>query len=89
MTDFSIEVVLEMFFLFFSNSNCKFGAKTLIWRLYTATKALFIVKKMELINKYEFVEAGLDKNANIFIVYIIILEARELAMSMHIFELYY
>lgn len=41
---------------------------------------------MELVNKREFVEAGIDKNGNIFVVHVAVLEALELVMSIQPLE---
>lgn len=71
-------------FLSFSNLNWEFGAKKLAWRSSTITEALYIAKRVELIEKYEFAKVALNKNANIFVVYIAALEAPQSAMSLHL-----
>lgn len=86
LADTSIEVVLGMFFLSLSKSNWKFGAKKLTWRSYTATEIFFITKKVELINKHKFSEVVLDKNTNMLILHIAILEAPESTMSIHLLQ---
>lgn len=53
--------------------------------LYIIAKALLIAKKVELINKCEFVKVALDKNVNTFIVHVTTLETPESAMSIHFF----
>lgn len=72
-----------MLFLSFSNSEKEFGAKKLTWRSYTVTKVLSTAKRVELINKREFVETALDKNANIFAIHITALKALESAILMY------
>lgn len=52
--------------------------------LYTVAELLPISKKVELINKCEFIKTELNENANIFVVYVGALEAPESAMSMHL-----
>lgn len=79
----SIKVVLEIFFLPFTNSNWEFDTKKLTWRSYIVAEALLTAKKVELINKYEFVKSELTKNSNTFIVYVATLEAPQSAMLMH------
>lgn len=54
MTNTSMEIILEILFLSFSNADLKFDAKKLIWRLYTTTEVLPTSKSVELIKKYEF-----------------------------------
>lgn len=59
-----------MHFQFFSNANLEFGAKKFTQKLYPTAEVLPIVKKVELINKYKFVEMALEKNPNTFVTYI-------------------
>ena len=47
----SIEVVLRMLFLTFSNANIQFAEKELTWRSYTTAEALSTIKWVELIDK--------------------------------------
>ena len=65
-----IEVVLRMLLLTFSNANIQFAEKELIWRSYTAKKALSITQKVELINKKKFAKTALDENIKAFLVHI-------------------
>lgn len=69
-----MEVVLEMSFLAFSNTNFQFGSEKLMWGSYTAVKALPIANRVELINKKKFVKVALDENFKTFMVYIATLE---------------
>ncbi len=80
LADTSIEVVLGMPFLAFSNADIQFGAEELTWRLYTATEALPTARKVELIDKHEFAKAALDENSETFVVHIAALEAPEPAV---------
>ena len=70
MTDFNIEVVLEMSFLILSNANIKFAQKKLTWRFYTTAKALSTIKQVEIIDKKEFTKAALDKNDKAFVMHV-------------------
>ena len=62
-------------FLTFSNTNIQFAKKKLIWRFYTAAKALPTTKQVELINKKEFAKAALDDKSETFVVHVAALEA--------------
>ena len=66
----SLEVVLEMSFLIFSKANIWFAEQELVWRIYTAAEALPMIKKVEIIDKKEFVAAVLNANDEIFMVHI-------------------
>lgn len=44
LVDISMEVVLEMSFLFLNNANLQFSAKKLIWSLYITVEALPTIK---------------------------------------------
>lgn len=78
-----MEVVFEIYFISFSNWDSEFDTKKLILRLYTIAKAMLIAKIVELINKREFVEAVLEKNASNFVVHVAALEVLESAMSVY------
>lgn len=62
-------------FLIFSNVNKQFGEKELEWRSYITIKTLSTAKKMEFINKREFIAVVLDKNAKMFMVHVVTLLA--------------
>ena len=66
----SMEVVLGIFFLTFSNANIKFAEKELTWRSYTAKEALLTTQRVKLIDKNEFAKAALDENIEAFMVYV-------------------
>lgn len=66
-----MEVVLEMSFLSISNANVKFvELEKLIWRFYITAEVLSTAIQVKLINKRKFVKAALDKNSEIFVIYI-------------------
>ena len=71
----SIEVILRMPFLTFSNADIQFAEKELTWRSYTAAEALPTTKRAELINKKEFAKAALDEESKTFMVFVAALKA--------------
>ncbi len=75
LVDTSMEVVLGMPFLSFSNANVEFvKLGKLTWRTYTAAEALPTTSWVELINKRELARAALDKNSETFVVHVSALE---------------
>lgn len=70
IADTSINIILRIFFLIFSNENIHFIKKKLIRRFYITIKTLLTIKKVQLINKKEITKIALDKNIEIFIIYI-------------------
>lgn len=48
--DTSMEVVLGLPFLTLSDANIRFAGKELVWRSYTAAKALPTIQRVELID---------------------------------------
>ncbi len=87
LADTSMEVVPRVPFLYLSNADVDFGAVELIWRLYTAAEALSTTRRMELIDKKEFVKAALDENSETFVVNMAALEASKPAkMPIHHFR---
>ena len=69
LVDITIEVVLRMPFLTFSNVDIQFIAKKLTWRSYTVEKALPTTQMIELIDKKKFAKSTLDKNIKAFVVH--------------------
>lgn len=81
IADTSIEdIVLEILFLTFSNTNIEFNAQSFIWRSYSTAKALSTTRQVELIDKPKFVKIVLNKNSEIFIVYVAALKFSKLAI---------
>lgn len=62
LTHISLQIVLEIPFIFFNNANVSFLRKKLSWRSYTAAEALLITKLVEVIDKKKFAKEVLDKN---------------------------
>ena len=77
-----MEVVLGIPFLTLSNTDIQFPEKQLIWRSYSTAEALFTTKRVELINKKEFVKAALDKKSETFVVHVLTLQVPE--MTIHL-----
>ena len=76
LADISMEVVLGMFFLTFSNVDVQFAEKELIWRTYTTKEALPTIRWVEIINWNEFAKTALDKNVEAFVVHVSSLGSR-------------
>lgn len=72
----SIEVVLEILFLFFRNANVKFNTKNLTWRKY------IIVEVIPIVNKYKFMEISLNRALETFLIHVVSLVAHVLIMTM-------
>ena len=88
LADTSIEVVLEMPLLFFDNVDIKFAElKKLTWKTYTINEALSIISWVKLIDKRKFAKVALDKNSEIFLVYVANLK-RPITMSFYLSKTY-
>lgn len=85
LADISMEIVLGMQFLFFSNADFHFYIGELTRRSYTMTKALAITSLVKLINKWEFAKTASNKNAGTFVVYVTTLEVLT-AISIHFYR---
>ena len=70
LANIGLEMVLGMFFLNLSKGNIWFAKRELVWRTYTAAEALPTTRKMEIIDKREFVAVALNANNEIFVVYV-------------------
>lgn len=68
LADINIEVVLEIFFLIFKNTNIYFVKKKLISKFYTTAKALHTIKQIKIINKKSFAKKALNKNVKILVL---------------------
>lgn len=72
-------MVLGIPFLFFSHANIYFDTKKLINKTYPNLKTIFTIKQVELIDKYKFVKATLNKSSQTFLIHLTVLEALESA----------
>ena len=79
-----MEVVLRMPFLALNNADIQFAEKELIWRSYTAAKALPTTKRVTFINKKEFAKAALDEESETFVVHVTALEALLAEIAIHL-----
>lgn len=84
LAETSMKMVLEMFSLALSNANVKFDARQLLWRKYIVAKAIPAAKRVELIDKYEFVETAFDKALEMFVIHIAVLEVPVFVMTVHL-----
>ena len=64
-----MEVVLEMLFLTLSNANIRFAEWELVWRTYSAVKALLMTRRVEIIGKKEFTAAALNEEDKTFVLH--------------------
>ena len=80
LADISMEVVLSMPFLNFSNADVEFAEKEFTWRTYTTKKAFPTTRWVEIIDRKDFTEAALDENVEAFVVHVSSLESR---MTIH------
>lgn len=67
LADTSIEVISRMSLLTLFGAVIQFAEKGLIWRSYTAAKALPITQRVELIDRREFAAVTLDKTEETFL----------------------
>lgn len=79
----SIDVVLEMFSFSFFDMNIWFVDREIIWRKYTAIKALPTTKRVKLINENEFAAAELNVDSETFIIDLAVLDIRDTNMAVH------
>ena len=70
LANIGLEVILGMLFLALSKTNIRFAEQKLVWRTYTAAKALPTTRKMEIIDKSEFAAATLNVDNETFVVHI-------------------
>lgn len=66
--------------------DIQFDTESFIWKSYMIVKLLPIARGIELIDKQEFAKAALDMNSKPFIVYIAVLKARKLTMTIYFFQ---
>lgn len=75
LADTSIELILRISFLSFSNIDIEFiKLEKLTWRLYTIAEALHTTTWVELIKNSEFAKGASDRNFETFVIYIAILK---------------
>ena len=70
LTNISLEVVLRMLFLTFSKADIRFVERKLVWKTYTAAETLPITRRVEIIDKREFMTAVLNADDKTFVIYV-------------------
>lgn len=70
MANTSVEMVLKILFLTFSNPNVLFPEWKFTWRSYIAANALLTFKHMEVIDKNKFAKVAADKNIEAFVMHV-------------------
>ena len=83
LANIGLEVVLGMLFLTFSKANIRFVERELVWRTYTAAEVLPTTRRVEIIDKSEFVATELNADDETFVVYITAL-AEPTTMLIHL-----
>ena len=81
MANTKFDVILKMPFLKLSDADMSFGEKTLTWRSYITSKALPTTKRVQIIEKKDFIIAAFDFNSKGFVIYVTIQEQEEMAMD--------
>ena len=77
-----------MLFFSLSNTNIYFDKKKLTWRTYTIAETMSTFKKVELIDKYNFIKVALDENSEIFVIHVAALKVVKLAeIAIHLLNL--
>lgn len=71
MANISLEMVLRMLFLTFLDANTRFIEKDLTWRSYRAVEALLTLKRVELIDRNNFVTVAINENLETLVVYVV------------------
>lgn len=85
-TDISLDLVLTMPFSTLSNRNIQFVDKKSLRRSYIVAKTMPITKLVKLINKKVFAKARLDKNSETFVIYIAILKALLVRITIYLLQ---
>lgn len=81
-----MEVNLVLFFFSFSNTGVQFNIEELIWRTYTAAKAIPTARQVKLIDKHKFVKTALDENSKTFDIYAVGVKD-QVKMTIHPFQI--
>lgn len=76
-------MILRIFFLFLSNVDVEFVEKLrkFIRRFYTVIETLFIINKIEVINKKTFAKGVFDQNSETFVIHVSLLEVLRIQSS--------
>lgn len=71
LAEINMEMILGIFFFFFSNVNIYFSTKEFIWGVYTITETMPIFKRIELNDKHNFVKIVLNENFKTFVIHVV------------------
>ena len=80
MADIKFEMILGMLFLKISNADMSFGEGTLMWKTYTTNEALPITKRVQIIDKKDFIIVALDADSETFVMHVAIREREEMSV---------
>lgn len=64
-----------------SNVDVKFGTRRLNWRGDVDVEVMPMVKRVELIEKHEFIKTALNKNSYIFVLHVALLKKNRVYFS--------
>lgn len=78
MANISMAVILDMFFLIFSNAKKLFTKQKLIWRSYTPIKILSITKQVQIIEQKKFAIIVLNPDKETFVMHVAYLGLKDL-----------
>lgn len=84
LDDINMKMVLEIFFLTFSNVNIQFAIKKLIQRSYITTEALPTTKRVKIIDKKKFAKIVLNENVEVFVVHLTFFSFNKLTIIIHL-----
>ena len=70
LANIGLNVILGMPLLTFSRADVWFAERKFVWKTYTAVETIPMTRKVEIINKTEFVVAALNPDNRIFAVHI-------------------
>ncbi len=82
VANISVEVVLGMPFLTFSNADVVFKDRELTWRSYTPAEALPMTQRVQMMGQIEQAAAALDPDEEAFVVHVALLSLGT-KMSVH------
>ena len=73
LANISLEIVLRIHFLSLSKANIRFTEQKLVLRIYIAAETLSMIKRVKIINKWEFAVAALNADDKTFMVHVVAL----------------
>lgn len=84
LLNISVKVILEIFFLIFSNIIIWFNKKEVAWRFYTTAETLTTTKQVKIIDRKAFAKAALNKNFEAFVMHVTSFSLSKPTMSIHL-----